>query len=163
MAGDDFDDGWPPERESRSDTRVIAAIHGAHHAVTRRLELTTREHGLDAAEALALDTLLREGACAPWEIRSRIGLHRSTLSSLLDRLERESRIERRRTAFDGRRFEVRLTRAGTIAAEIADFVIADVEAEIAGYTSRAERHGAVAVYEACTAIGRRERSASGWD
>jgi DNA-binding MarR family transcriptional regulator len=162
MANDEFDDGWPPERTPAVDTRVIAAVHGAHHAVTRRLELSTREHGLDAAEALVLDAVLRDVGCAPWEIRSRVGLHRSTMSSILDRLERDSRIERRRSSFDGRRFEVRLTQAGVIAAGLAEFVIAEVEAEIAGYTSRAERHGAKAVYEACVAIGRPDRGSSHW-
>jgi hypothetical protein len=38
-----------------------------------------------------------------------------------------------------------------------------VEGEIGGYTSRAERQGAVAVYEACVAVGRRERGASRWE
>jgi len=163
MSLDDFDDGWPPERTPNHDTRVIAAVHGAHHAATRRIELASRVHGLDAAEALVLDTVLRDPGCAPWEIRSRIGLHRSTLSSILDRLERGGMIERRQGASDGRRFEIRLTRLGRTAAGLADFVIAEVEAEIAGHTSRLERRGAVAVYEACVAIGRRERGSSQWE
>lgn len=163
MARDDTSDGWPHERPSPHDTRVIAAVHGAHHAVTRRLELSTREHGLDAVEALVLDTVLHDPGCAPWEIRRQIGLHRSTLSSVLDRLERDSSIDRRQNSFDRRRFEICLTPAGRIAAELADFVIADVEDEISGYTSPTERHGAVAVYEACVAVGRRDRGASHWD
>jgi DNA-binding HxlR family transcriptional regulator len=162
MSLDEADDGWPPEPTSTTDTRVIAAVHGAYHAVTRRLELSTREHGLDAAEALVLDAVLRDDGCAPWEIRRRIGLHRSTLSSILDRLERHARIERRQSGFDGRRFEIRLTPAGVISAGLAEFVIADVEAEIAGYTSRLDRRGAVAVYDACEAIGHRDRGASHW-
>jgi DNA-binding MarR family transcriptional regulator len=162
MSLDEFDDGWPQDRPSTHDTRVIAAVHGAHHAVTRRLEMSTRDHGLDAVEALVLDAILRNHGCASWEIRRELGLHRSTLSSILDRLERDNRIERRQSAYDGRRFEVRLTPAGTISAELAEFVIAGVEAEIAGYTSQAERHGAVAVFEACIAIDRRERGSSRW-
>jgi DNA-binding MarR family transcriptional regulator len=162
MSFDESDDGWPPERTPTADTRVIAAVHGAHHAATRRLELSTREHGLDAAEALVLDTVLHDHGCAPWEIRRSIGLHRSTMSSILDRLERDTLIERRQNAFDRRRFEVRLTPAGMISAELAEFVIADVEAEMAGYTSRLVRRGAVAVYDACVAIGQRERGASRW-
>jgi hypothetical protein len=42
-------------------------------------------------------------------------------------------------------------------------LIAEVEAEIAGYTSRVERRGAVAVYEACVAVGQRQRGASRWE
>jgi MarR family transcriptional regulator, organic hydroperoxide resistance regulator len=163
MAHDESSDGWPPERPPTRDTRVIAAVHGAHHAVTRRLEISTREHGLDAGEALVLDTILRDQGCAPWEIRRQIGLRPSTLSSILDRLERESCIDRRQNSFDRRRFEIRLTTAGRISAGLAEFAIADVEGEIGGYTSRAERQGAVAVYEACVAVGRRERGASRWE
>ncbi|MEA2549798.1 MAG: Winged helix DNA-binding domain [Chloroflexota bacterium] len=163
MAHDETDDGWPAAREPRSETRVIVAVHAAHHTLTRRLEISTREHGLDASEALVLNVVLREPACAPWQIRSQVGLHASTLSSILGRLERDGQIERRPSDFDGRRFEVRLTRAGVIAAELGEFVIAEVEDEIAGYTSRAERHGAVAVYQASVAIGRRERGSAHWD
>lgn len=155
MAYDD-DDGWPRPRIPANDTRVIAAIHGAQHAVSRRLGMATREHGLDVSEALVLAAIARDPGCAPWQIRQRIGLHRSTLSSILDRLEGESRIVRR-TAGGGRRFDIRLTAAGGISADLAEYAIVAVEAEIAGYTSRADRHGAVAVYEACLAVGRRER------
>lgn len=160
MNEDDVEEVWPAERTPARDTRVIAAVHGANHAVTRRLELSTRDHGLDAAEALVLATLLREPACPSWLLRRRIGTHRSTLSSILDRLELEDRIERRRSSFDGRRFEIHLTTLGRIAANIAELIIRDVEAEIAGYTSPAERHGAVAVFEACVAIGQRDRGSS---
>lgn len=161
MADDDVDTLWPAEPIRRRDTRVVAAVNGAYHAVTRRLEISTREHGLDASEALVLNALLREPACPPWLVRRRTGLHRSTLASILDRLEREDRIERRRSSVDGRRFEIQLTTLGRISADIAELVIRDVEAEIAGYTSPAERHGAVAVFEACVAIGQRDRTSRG--
>ena len=159
MALDDFDDGWPASRIPALDTRVIQSIHGAEHAVSRRLGMVTREHGLDPSEALVLGVIQQSPGCAPWEVRRRIGLHRSTLSSILDRLEHAGQIERR-PGFAGRRFDLRVTNAGRIAADLAEYAIASVEEEIAGYTSRADRHGAVAVYEACLAIGRRERGVS---
>ncbi|HUQ77985.1 MAG TPA: MarR family transcriptional regulator [Patescibacteria group bacterium] len=148
---------WPREREPSRDARVIVAIHGARDAVSRRLAISSREHGLDPIESLVLGALLRETACPPWLLRQRLGLHRSTLSSILDRLERDGRVQRRKNSFDGRRFEILLTRAGAISADIAELIIRDVEAEIAGYTSPAQRHGAVAVFEACVAIGQRDR------
>jgi DNA-binding MarR family transcriptional regulator len=148
---------WPPERPPRRDTRVTAPLHGAYHAMMQRLEMATREHGLPAGEALVLVTVLREPRCPPWQIRYTLGLRRSTLSSMLARLEGDGFVRRDRSEFDGRRFEVELTPRGRIAADIADFVIREVEEEIAGYTSLAERQGARAVYEACIAIGRRTR------
>jgi DNA-binding MarR family transcriptional regulator len=161
MIDDDVDELWPAEPIRTRDTRVVAAVNGAYHAVTRRLELSTRDHGLDASEALVLNTLLHEPACPPWLLRRRIGLHRSTLASILDRLEGEDRIERRRSSVDGRRFEIQLTTNGTVSADIAELIVHDVEGEIAGYTTPAERHGAVAVFEACVAIGQRDRASRG--
>jgi len=148
------DDGWPPQRVGSTNPRVINAVYGAYHAVTRRLDVATRQHGLEAGEALVLAVVLREPGCSPGQIRFELGLHRSTLSSILDRLEEDGLIHRASSSFDGRRFEISLTSAGRIAAEIAEFVIHDIEAEIATYSSRAERAGARAVFEACVAIGR---------
>jgi DNA-binding MarR family transcriptional regulator len=148
---------WPPERESGLDRVVVPAVHGAFHAVTRRILMTSNPHGMNATDALVLATLRLDSGCAPWEIRHRTGLRRSTLASILDRLEKDDRIERSRVSFDGRRFSVKLTAAGQISADIAGALISEVEAEIAGYTSPAERRGAAAVYEACLAIGQRDR------
>ncbi len=159
MEDNDNEDFWPAERIPARDTRVIAAVHGAAHCITRRLELSTRDHAMDGAEALVLTQLLFEPSCPSWLLRSRTGLHRSTLSSILDRLERDGRIERHRNSVDGRRFEIEVTSSGRLSAEIAASLVRDIEAEIAGYTSRAERHGAVAVFEACLALGRRDRAA----
>jgi DNA-binding MarR family transcriptional regulator len=132
-------------------------VIGAAHQITRRIERTSREHGLDAAETIVLAALLHEPACPSWQLRRRLGLHRSTLSSILDRLERGEQISRSRNSVDGRRFEIRLTTLGRIAAEIAAFILQDVEDEIAGYTSPSERHGAAAVFEASAAVAQRER------
>ena len=84
------------------------------------------------------------------------------MSSVLDRLERAGFVTRSRVDFDRRRFDVRLTRAGALAADLAAFSIADVEAEIAGYTSPAERRAAVELFNACVAIGQRDRGSARW-
>ncbi|HUQ77817.1 MAG TPA: MarR family winged helix-turn-helix transcriptional regulator [Patescibacteria group bacterium] len=157
MIDDDVYEIWPADPIPTRDARVVGAVYGAARALTRRLELSTREHGLDAAEALVLDSLLHEPGCPSWLVRRRTGLHRSTLSSILDRLEADGRVRRQRGSVDGRRFEIDLTRTGRLSAEIANFIVRDIEAEIAGYTSPTQRHAAVAVFEACVAIGQRDR------
>src|SRR4051794_3486515 len=163
MAEDDIDDRdeyWPRDAAAGRDTHVVAAVHGAHHAVMRRLRLSTVGNGFDPVECVVLATLARDHGASPLTVRRRVGLHRSTMSSVLDRLERDGLVVRERSRFDGRRHEVRLTRTGSISAGIASVIVGDVEAEIAGYTSPAHRRGAVAVYEACVAIGHRERGVS---
>jgi DNA-binding MarR family transcriptional regulator len=146
----------PPPWRPAQRARTVPAIIGAAQALTRRLEMSTRDHGLDAAEALVLAALRLEPRCPAWLLRQRLGFHRSTLSSILDRLERDGHITRARNSVDGRRFEIDLTRGGRIAADTAATIVSDVEAEIAGYTSHGERVGAVAVFEAAMAITRFE-------
>jgi DNA-binding MarR family transcriptional regulator len=116
--------------------------------------MATREHGLGVSEAMVLAFLLRQPGCAAAVIRHALGLHRSTLSSLLDRLEARDLVRRSHSSFDGRRLEVDLTRAGSIAAAIADQVIRDVESELAEFTSAAQRRGAEAVFAASVAVNR---------
>jgi DNA-binding MarR family transcriptional regulator len=152
------DDWWPPQRVGVSDPHVVFGLQAAYHAIHRRLDIATRQHGLQSPEALVLAVLLRDPGCSPGEVRGRLGQHRSTLSSVLDRLDRDGMIRRAPSAFDGRRFELNVTRAGTIAAELAEFEIAEIEADIAGYSSRAHRAGAQAVFEACVAVARPGRS-----
>ena len=148
-------DLWPPERPGRrSDPSISRSVLGAYHALSRRLRISTREHGLGASEAMVLAYLLRQPGCAPVVARHALGLHRSTLSSLLDRLEAKGLIRRPRSSYDGRRLEIDLTPAGNLAAGIAEDVIRSVEAELAEFTTAAERRGAEAVFAACAAIAR---------
>jgi DNA-binding MarR family transcriptional regulator len=151
---DDFD-LWPPERPGPTDDASICrSVHGAYHALGRRLQIATREHGLGVSEAMVLAYLLRQPGCAAAVVRHALGLHRSTLSTVLDRLERRSLIRRPRSSYDGRRLEIDLTVAGRIAAGIAESVIQDAEAELAEFTSPTQRRGAEAVFAACIAMTR---------
>jgi DNA-binding MarR family transcriptional regulator len=153
---DDDLEVWPAERRRRprSDPPVCQSVHGAYHALTRRIGVVARDHGLDPSEALVLQALLRDPGCAPAVLRHGLGFHRSTLSSILGRLERSGLIKRNADASDGRRLELALTPAGKIAAEIADSLLADVEHELAVFTSKSDRRGAEAVFAACVAITR---------
>jgi DNA-binding MarR family transcriptional regulator len=85
-------------------------------------------------------------------VRHALGFHRSTLSSVLNRLERDGLISRGVRSYADRRLELNLTDAGTQVADLADGVIRDVEAHLADYTSRSQRRGAEAVFAACVAI-----------
>jgi DNA-binding MarR family transcriptional regulator len=149
---DDFD-LWPPSRPARGQIpSPCVSVHGAYHALERRLRAATRQHGLSGSEAMTLAFLLREPGCAAVVVRHALGFHRSTLSSLLDRLESKELISRAPSSYDGRRLEIELTVTGRIAAEIAETVIRDVDDELATYTSPSERRAAEAVFAACTAI-----------
>jgi DNA-binding MarR family transcriptional regulator len=154
---DDEDDWAEPHPDDRFDYRVLPAIFGAYHSARHRLDAAAREHGLDGTEAIVLDTIRREGGCPPWQVRRRLGLHRSTLGSVLDRLERDGRLTRGASAFAIQRFELGLTPSGRTAADLAGHVLGMLEEEISVYTSKRERRGAVAVFEACVALDRSDR------
>ena len=158
---DDFDadaeftyvDDWPMPTSARTpDPPVTRSVHGAYHLLMRRLSASVGEHGLDPSEALILAWLLRNPGCAPTVTRQALGFHRSTLSSILNRLERDGLLSREPRPFGGRRFELNLTRGGTVMAGLAEAVIRDVEADLRQYTTKAERRGAEAVFAACAAI-----------
>jgi DNA-binding MarR family transcriptional regulator len=151
---DEFD-LWPAEPPGRKrDPSVCRSVHGAYHALARRLHLATREHGLGASEAMVLAYLLHEPGCAAAVVRHALGLHRSTLSSLLDRLEHKGLIQRSPSSYDGRRLEIKLTRTGNAVAKTAEAIIRDAEAELAELTSPTERRGAEAVFAALVAMNR---------
>jgi DNA-binding MarR family transcriptional regulator len=152
----DFIDIWPEEnvRVSRFDPPICPSVHGAYHAMTRRLQVVTRDHGLDASEALVLVRIRRAPMSAPAVIRHALGLHRSTLASILGRLERDGLISRRRSPWGGRRLEIGLTPNGERLALIAEGLIQDLEQELRIFTSRADRRGAETVYAAFRAITR---------
>lgn len=111
---------------------------------------------LEASEAVVLAYVWSSPGCSPAEIRHAIGIHRSTLSSLLGRLESDGLIRRGIPGFETRRLMVDLTAKGRAVAVTARSVLADVEEELSGWTSPADRRGASAAFAACMAIVRPE-------
>lgn len=120
----------------------------------RRLQVVVRDVGLGPSEAFVLIQLARNPMSPPSELRRRLGLRRSTLSSILDRLERDGLISRERSTFDGRRFELSLTNAGVMASEQAEVLVADLEDELRSYISPAQRRSAAEAFAAMTAASR---------
>jgi DNA-binding MarR family transcriptional regulator len=153
---EDVDD-WPIVRRREVDSSVIGPIFGAYHTLHDRLRREMADAGLDATAGVVLSTVNREPMCSPVVLRRRLGFRRSTLTSILDRLERDGIVDRPRVSFEGQRFEVHITRAGRYPADFANAVIRELEAEIAGYTSTAERMAALGVFHACAAIDHPER------
>jgi DNA-binding MarR family transcriptional regulator len=151
---DDGDDDalWPRPLASRLDAPLIQVIHGAYHALHQRLAAETRVHGTQASEALVLVDLHRNFDSTSIEIAFRLGFHRSTLSSVLARLEGDGLVVRERSPYDGRRYGARLTRAGIARARILAAVLAEIEEELDDFVSTGQHRAAVAAFEACRAL-----------
>ena len=151
---DESDRLWP-DPPNGGDASVIVSVIGAYHTLTRRLASVARVHGNQALEAVVLIELDRTIRLTSIEISRRLGLRASTLSSILDRLETDGLVVRGRSEYDGRRYEVALTSAGTLRAGILADAIAVIDDEIASYTSPQQRRSGKAVFEACAVICRR--------
>ena len=99
--------------------RFVPAIHRATHAIALLLEQAP-DLGVTQAEAHVLSHLADRGQATVADIHQAFGHKRSTLTSILDRLEARELITREVNADDRRSFVVALTRQGrTLATKVA--------------------------------------------
>ena len=95
--------------------RLIPHIHRATHQIGLHVE-TLRDPRVNQAEAHVLAHLAAAGTATIGEVHRAFGHKRSTLTSLLDRLERRKLIVRTSDARDRRTFVLSLTASGRAAA-----------------------------------------------
>ncbi|HJW09065.1 MAG TPA: MarR family transcriptional regulator [Holophagaceae bacterium] len=96
---------------------LIPALHRATHRVA--LELSEAGPTPSQGEAQLLVHLLQAGACTVGALHAALGHRRSTLTAILDRLERAGWARRGLHAADRRSFLVELTPTGRSVAERA--------------------------------------------
>ena len=152
----DFDDYFPHPipTHPRPATPAYVGIHIAYHVLNDRLEASLAPRGISPSEAVVLRAVRREPGAAIAVIRRAAGLKRTTLSSLLRRLERGGYISRDRSTWDGRSAALDLTAHGRTAALGAEDVFATVDAELAMWIARSRLDTAMAIAEAARALGR---------
>ncbi len=100
----------------RTDASLIAL-----RRILRATELYGRtlahKAGLTPVQIRVLQIVLSRGSVIPKQISSQIGVSPATISTLLDRLEAKSMIERQRSAVDRRQTNIVLTDKGRTAVE----------------------------------------------
>ena len=96
---------------------VIASLEATVHRVLEKLGSELAELGLSHAEVNTLAQLESASACTVSELQVATGQRASTLTGVLDRLERRRLVERRLNPRDRRSFTVQLTDSGAEAAE----------------------------------------------
>ncbi len=107
-----------PSAENGLSERELAAWRGmleAHAALISRLDAELeRDHGLPLSsyEVLMYLSDSEDGRLRMGELAERLLLSRSGITRLVDRLERQGLVERRRCDDDGRGFNAELTEAG---------------------------------------------------
>lgn len=97
---------------TRTLPSLIPTLERATHAVALWIEQTLRDLRLTQAEAHILAYLARHSPCAINDLHHSFGHKRSTLTSLLDRLEGRGWIERKPHHASRRLVQVELTERG---------------------------------------------------
>lgn len=128
--------------------RFFSPLHKATRQLSVHMEAVTRAHGVSDAEGHLLN-YLRAYAPAPTGQLARIfGLKLSTLTSLLDRLERAKLIRRMPNPGDRRSIHVTLTPTGKRLATRLNRLVMEVETNIEARVTARELAGFQAVMRA---------------
>lgn len=140
--------------------RVLSPLHKASRQLSLHLEARTRALGVSPAEGHLL-TYLRRYAPAPvGELARVFGTKQSTLTSILDRLERDRLLRRAPNPADRRSFLLRLTPKGRSLAGRLQRELVALEREIARRVTGREQAGfdaVMAAVDAVTGVRVRER------
>jgi DNA-binding MarR family transcriptional regulator len=141
---------------------LVAAIERTTHLIALHLDRELGGLGLTQAEAHVLAELARDGPASPGDLHRRFGHKRSTLTSVLDRLEARGHVSRATDPHDRRSVVITLTRPGRTAADRVVRAVAALEQAVAAATPARDRLGFAAVLDAVeAAVGAQVSGASG--
>ena len=104
-----------------------------------RSELALAPLGLRPRHLVALTMLRDQSGCTQQGLSDTLEIDRTNLVGLLNELETDKLIERRRSAEDRRRHIVELTKTGVNVLAKAEFALAAVEDEVLGMLDSAQR------------------------
>jgi MarR family transcriptional regulator, lower aerobic nicotinate degradation pathway regulator len=104
-----------------------------------RAESVLAPLGLRPRHLVALTVLRGRGGCAQQELATTLEMDGTNIVGLLNELEAEKLIERRRSPEDRRRHVVELTDAGVSRLAKAEFALAAAEEEVLGALDRSQR------------------------
>jgi DNA-binding MarR family transcriptional regulator len=120
---------------------LIAALEATTHRVLERLALELGDLGLSHAEVNSLAQLEPGAVRTVAELQAATGQRASTLTGVLDRLERRGLVERRLNPRDRRSFTVTLTDAGVEAAKRVGQTFHDMEERVLRAVSQRSANG----------------------
>lgn len=126
----------------------LSPIHKAIRQVTLHLDERMRELPVAPQEAHLLAYLRAYGPCPVSELARVFGLKRSTLTSMLDRLEGRGVLTRSVNPDDRRSFLVELSRRGDELAREVSGIVEELERRIDRRITSGDRHGFEAVMTA---------------
>jgi len=122
---------------ARHDLSLVVAWQRATHQLLRAIDAELEDLDLTPGEVNALACFLGGESAAVGELATRSGQRPSTLTGVLDRLEKRGLVERRPNPADRRSSLAVLTPAGRAAARRVDAAIAAVEGRLPATVRRA--------------------------
>jgi DNA-binding MarR family transcriptional regulator len=134
---------------------LIAAIEATVHRLLEKLRKELRDLGLTHGEINALAALRTDSGRTVADLQKTTGQRASTLTGVLDRLERRGLVERRPNPRDRRSFTIDLTAAGAGAAERVAAAFDALDREALGAVSKRSAEGFFEVLNALDEMARR--------
>ncbi len=120
---------WQDRWGESSSMRAVTSLMRAHQLVLAEVDAIVKPYGLTFAryEALVLLTFSRKGALPLSKIGERLQVHPTSVTNIVDRLEKSSLVARRPNPLDGRGVLAEITDAGRAVVEqaTADLMSAD--------------------------------------
>jgi len=138
--------------------RLIAHLHKTTHQVGLYIHSELSEIAISQAEAHVLSHLSARGPCSIADVHHSFGHRRSTLTSILNRLEDRELIAREIHPDDRRSYLLRLTREGRGLATRARRTLERLEAGALSCVNEQQVAGFVAVIEAIQAAAEEDDS-----
>ena len=112
---------WQQRWDGVESMRAVTSLMRAQQLVLAQLDDLLKPHGLSFAryEALVLLTFSRRGSLPLGKMGERLQVHPTSVTSIIDRLERSGLVERRPHPEDRRAVLAQITEAGKRAVELA--------------------------------------------
>jgi MarR family transcriptional regulator, organic hydroperoxide resistance regulator len=131
-----------------SDRSALLALQRATHATLQLIAVELVDLDLTASEINVLANLADERGRTVSQLGSAVGTRPTTLTSVLDRLERRGHITRGALAGDRRSVLIELTDSGRVAAAVIRQTLTDLEGRALDGLSRDAITGFYAVLDA---------------
>ncbi len=125
---------------------LLSPLHKAERQVSIYMETQLKDIGVSAAEGHLLSYVARYGPCAVGELVRVLGIRRTTMTSMLDRMEQRGLIDRNINADDRRSFMVGITPAGLEIVDRCGKIVEGLEKKVRRLLSRAASDGLQEVF-----------------
>lgn len=108
-----------PRQEQADAAQIVQGLRRIVKALHSYSQDVYRSYGLTAPQLWALKTLQREGRLSAGRLAEALAVHQSSLSILVDRLEKRGLVHRIRASNDRRFVRIALTKRGAALAALA--------------------------------------------